>query len=577
MKEEWKIIREFFFRLNGNPRFLMFQWFLIFVWLNVAAERISCKKDLSSSGRFEISRSTERLLESLPANLHIDAYYSSQVPAEYKVRLDLVKDTLRSLVSVGGTKIVLRFYDPDRVETDRKKALEAGIEPQILERTQRGSAQVKQVFMGFTVSSGAKRETLPVEFYAEQIESHVLRAVKKIFRKPGETGIAILKNRGSFSVAAPGPQSGKDSIGILFHQIFPEEFGTLTEIDLEDGAVPDPVHTLLCVGTPFFSERSRYFLDQFLMRGGNLILLAKSMDFRLEPPLREHGIGATTEELKAGMARPVAEIEETNRVLENYGIRINTDLVFDLRHSLPMGPLLELEPGVIGRFPYAPWIVASSGNKMLNEKSPYTGPLKSLLLPWVSSLTFYPEKQPKVKTEILITSSEEAESRADFVALGEKQIHANPPKPEGEKKILGILLEGNFRSAYSNTQNEDNMAKTDPAFLAETPEGKTSRILAIGTPYLVSDLLVLPEFRDIFQESNIPFLLNIVDLVTGNRDLIEIRGKKSSIETLRPFTDSERIFLSYFHLLGIPLLLGLAAFYRIRKRNSYPNGGSVKP
>ncbi|MDV6237047.1 GldG family protein [Leptospira ellisii] len=567
MREVWEKIREFFFRLRRSSLFLLFQWFLIFVWLNAAVERISCKKDFSSSGRFEISANTERVFESVPGNLRIDAYYSSKVPGEYRVRLDLVKETLRSLASAGGQKIVLRFYDPDVSEADRKRAIDAGIEPQILEKSERGSAQIKQVFMGITISSGTKRETLPVAFYAEQIELQVLKAVKKILRKPGETGIAIVKSRGSLSTAPPGPESGKDTIGILFHRVFPEEFGTLTEIDLETGPVSDSIRTLLWIGTPSFTERSGYFLDRFLMRGGNLILLAKSMDFRLEPPAREHGTGADFDELKAGIARPVSEIEETNRILEQYGFRINTDLVFDLHHSLPMGPLLELEPGVIGRFPYPPWIVANSGENMLNEQSPYTGPLKSLLLPWVSSLTLFPEKQPKVRTEILIVSSEEAEARTDFVALGEKQIYATPSKPNGGKKILGVLLEGNFRSPYSKPPNENRGEITAP-FLFETPEDRTSRILAVGTPYLVSDLLVLPEFRDIFQESNIPFLLNVLDITAGNRDLIEVRAKKSSIETLRPFTDAERIFIGYFHLLAVPLLLGLAAFYRIRKRNS---------
>ncbi|WP_165783935.1 GldG family protein, partial [Leptospira ellisii] len=264
MREVWEKIREFFFRLRRSSLFLLFQWFLIFVWLNAAVERISCKKDFSSSGRFEISANTERVFESVPGNLRIDAYYSSKVPGEYRVRLDLVKETLRSLASAGGQKIVLRFYDPDVSEADRKRAIDAGIEPQILEKSERGSAQIKQVFMGITISSGTKRETLPVAFYAEQIELQVLKAVKKILRKPGETGIAIVKSRGSLSTAPPGPESGKDTIGILFHRVFPEEFGTLTEIDLETGPVSDSIRTLLWIGTPSFTERSGYFLDRFL-------------------------------------------------------------------------------------------------------------------------------------------------------------------------------------------------------------------------------------------------------------------------------------------------------------------------
>ncbi|XDD48830.1 Gldg family protein [Leptospira sp. WS92.C1] len=555
--------RGFFLRLNGNPWFLISQVFLTFVFTNGIFGHFACRKDLSASGRFEISESTKRIFKNLNSPLFIDAYYSSKVPGEYKVRLDLAKELLNEMTFLGGSKITIRFHDPDTSEEDRKKAIEAGIEPQILEKTERGSAQVKQVFMGITLSIGVKKETLPVVFYAEQIEYLVLSTLRKMIRRPGEAGIGLIQVKGSFSAAPPGPQSGKDTIGIFANQVLKKEYGFVPEIHLDTESIPRELHTLLWIGSGSLSEKATYELDQFLMRGGNLILLAKSMDFRLESPSREEAAGI--EGLKAGIAKPSAQIDDWNHIFEFYGFEINTDLVLDLNHSLSIGPLMEVEPGVIGRFPYPAWILAGKQDEMLNEENPYTGPAKSLLLPWVSSITLNSNRQPNVKMRPILQSSLEAEVRRDIVALGEKQIFATPIAGGNQRLTLGALLEGRFQSRFPKKPIDSD---SSIFHLSETPKDKTSRILVFGSPYLVSDLLAYPQYMDIYQESNIPFLLNILDTVSGDTDLIQVRSKKSAILGLKPYGNIERIFLSFLNLFGIPLFFSLYIFLKIRARNS---------
>lgn len=116
---------------------------------------------------------------------------------------------------------------------------------------------------------------------------------------------------------------------------------------------------------------------------------------------------------------------------------MNTDLVLDPNRSLPIGPLMEVEPGVIGRNAYPPWILAGHSQEMLNEVSPFTKPLKNLLLPWISSLTLFPDRQPNVRMEPILSSSEEAEVRSSIVALGEKQIFATPIRSGNKKSFWG--------------------------------------------------------------------------------------------------------------------------------------------
>ncbi|EQA60966.1 GldG family protein [Leptospira alexanderi] len=553
-------LRIFFSRFNSNPWFLFSQAFLIFLFSNGIFSQFVCRKDLSESKRFEVSESTRKIFQNLHSPIYIDAYYSSKIPGEYRTRLDLTKELLSEIASLGGSNAILRFHDPDFSVEEQKKAIEAGIQPQILEKTELGSSQIKQAYFGLTLTLGTRKETIPIAFYAEEIEYQILTTLRKMIRSPTDSGIGILSIPGTLSTT--GPEAGKDTIGIFTNQILKEEYGTLSEVHLEEEDIQDSLHTLLWIGGGTLSETSFYRLDQFLMRGGNLILLFKSMDFRLEPPNREKGIG--TNSIGAGIAKPTPRIEEQNRIFESYGFRVNTDLVLDPNRSLPIGPLMEVEPGVIGRYAYPPWIIAGSSQEMLSEVSPFTKPLKNLLLPWVSSLTLFPNRQPNVRMEPILSSSEEAEIRSSIVALGEKQIFATPIRNGNKKIILGAVLEGSFRSAFASVPT---IFKKSNSFLKQTSEGKSSRILVIGSPYLVSDLLAYPETRKIYQESNIPFLLNALDISGGDTDLIQIRGKKSAFLKLNPFSDTEKITFSFLNLLGIPSLLGLYTYFRMRRRN----------
>lgn len=566
-------IRIFLARFNQNPRFLFSQALILFLLCNGIVSKFDCKKDLSESGRFEISESTRNVFKNLHSPLYMDAYYSSGIPSEYKVRLDLTKELLSEMASVGGSNIVLRFHDPDLSAEEQKKASEAGIQPQILERTERGSAQIKQVYLGLTLTLGTQKETLPVAFYAEEIEYQILTVLRKMIRKPGDAEVGFISVPGSLSTSSSGPEIGKDTIGIFANQILKEEYGILPEIKLEDEEIPDSISTLLWIGSGVLSENASFKLDQFLMKGGNLILLYKSMDFRLEAPNREEGIGMDA--TGAGIAKPTPGIEEQNRFFEYYGFRINTNLVFDLNHSLAIGSLVEVEPGVIGRYEYPPWIVADPSGKMLSEENSFTKSMQGLLLPWASSIDLFPEKQPNVKMEPVLFSSEEAEARSSIVALGEKQIFSSSFQAGGKKIVLGAALEGKFRSRFGSFSSPSSAIpktfKKTNSFLNETPEGKISRILVVGSPYLVSDLLVYPETRKMYQESNIPFLLNAIDIANGDTDLIHIRSKKSAFLNLKPFSQTEKITFSFLNLFGIPFLLGLYTFLRIRHRNSLQN------
>ncbi|PJZ70129.1 gliding motility ABC transporter [Leptospira perolatii] len=547
--------KKWFFALN---------WFLSFLLLNGIFYHTSCRKDLSRSGRFELTKSTVLNLERLDSILFIDAFYSSEIPGEYKSRLDLTKEVLREIAAVGGRKVKLRLFDPSSSEEDARQAQESGVEPQILEKSDRESASVKRAYLGIKLTLGAKSQTIPVAFFAEQIEVQILSSLRNLTRPNLNSEIAILHTEGSLSTKRTGNYSDKDSVGVFVNEILRREFGEINEFDPNQSEIPESTKVLLWFGSGNLQDNARYAIDQFLLRGGSLIVLAKTMDFRLGG--NTPGTGMLLDSMTtSGVAQEETHAVELNSFLLRYGIQVHSDMIFDLENSLPIGSLVEIEPGVIGRYPYAPWIVASQKTETLSLTSVYTQSQESLLLPWSSSIELIPEKQKYAKVEPILFSSKEAESRANYVMLGERQLLQSQFHPSGFPYILGASSEGIFTSTFE----KQNIPKgfSEKYHLSKTPDDRISRILVFGTPYLVSDLLAFTETQEIYRETNLPFLLNCIDILKGDKDLLSARAKQSGVLKMQPVSKSVMLLTNFGLVLGIPGLVCIYAFLRIRKRN----------
>ncbi|MBE7412751.1 MAG: GldG family protein [Leptospiraceae bacterium] len=556
---------EKFTPFNHNRNFIIFNVIALFFLSNFLFSDWNCRWDMSRSKRFALTESTEKILKSLPEKLYIDAYYSSDIPGEYKARLDLAKEMIREIASVNKSKVELRFFDPDSNETDRKKATEFGIDPQTLQKSERGSATLKQAYFGVVLTLGEKTEVLPVAFFAEQMEYQILSSLKKMVKKNSSSGVGILKAPGSFSAPPPGQGSGKDTYGIFITQAYVPENGNVLDVNINEEKVPDEVVTLIWSGAPSLTDIGKYYLDQFLMRGGNLVIFAKTMDFSLDQRNRQYGMmmGMGGEE---NMARTSPESHNLQEFTKNYGFEVKSDLVLEPEYAMPMGPLVQVEPGVIGRYHYPLWIIVNKKNGGLSKESPLTIDTDALLLPWVSSIEINPDKQKEAKFVKILESTPNASKKGDFLNIGENSVATSELTPNGSPILLGLHIEGALNSAF--TQDSIPKLEKKENFISKTVIGKKNNIVVLGTPYLVSDILATREFRETFQETNIPFVMNLLDSMSGDTDLLAARGRKGTIMNLHPFSKTTQIFFSFFNVLAVPIFLALFAFSRLKRRNN---------
>jgi len=555
----------------------LIQIFLFFILSNMLVSDFRCKWDLSRNSRFQLTQSTKQILANLPDTLYIDAFYSSEIPPEYNARIRLVQEMLKEIVDVSPDTVQLNFYDPDSSEKDKEKAIQSGVEPQTLRRVELGSAQVKSAFLGVTVRIGKDTETIPVVFFAEEAEYQILSTVKKILRKQKHvsSGVAILAEEGSITSPRPGPSSGKDTFGVFIHQIFAPEYGPAFPFQVNSEPLPEDIRILIMAGNPELTELGRYHIDQFLMKGGKLVCLPKTIDFSLED---RPGIWGGSSLGQKGLAQVVQNAKELNDFFAHYGFTVGSDLVLDPSNGMPMGPLVQIEEGLFGRYHYPLWLLLRGEKGNLSEESLFTKDLEVLLFPWASSLHIDPKKQPDAKFQILIQTSPEAFVKEDSVFLGEREVYSLKGEPTGKPIPLGLHIRGDLVSYFSSRE----VSKKSGTFYRRFSDFSNERgiqdppeILVLSSPYLISDLLVIRDFREIYQGANAPFFLNALDLLQGDSDLIASRMKKPAFEALENVSRSQEIFYSILNIFFAPFCIGIYAFFRIHARNSAKGGRAL--
>ena len=553
---------EFFSKLNKNFKFISFSTFLSFFLFNYLISDFYCRKDLSRENRFNLTDSTEKVLQNLPEKLYIDAFYSSDVPGEHKARLSLTRELIKEIANVNRKKVELRFHDPDSNESDKKKATEAGIKPAQLNQQERGSVEIKQAYFGIKLTVGSKSTVIPNAYFAEAIEYQILSSLKKMLKKNNSSTVAILKTAGAFLAPEQTQGMGKDTFGRFVHRAFAPENGEIQEINVNSESIPDEIKTVLWVGSPDLTDKGKYYIDQFLMRGGNLLIFAKTFNFQMGG---QNQMAAMMGGGNEGLAQPAAEVGAINAFLSHYGIEIKTDMILEPDDSYAVTSIFQqLTNPNAEAFHYPLWVIPRKESGTINPKSQFTKNASAVLLPWTSSIDVKSDKQPGAVYTTLIESTKKADKRAEFVIVNEEKVAKQPINAQNTSFVLGLHVEGNLKSYFTT----DTVPKeTTEAFIDKTKEGKKSQIVVFGSPYIVSDMLATNDYLPLFR-TNLSFVLNVIDILSGDTDMLSLRTKQVYTKNLKDVNKTEKFIYSFLNILLLPVGIGIYAFLRLKKRTS---------
>lgn len=430
----------------------------IAVLLNYLAAGISTRIDLTEDQRFTLSADTRRVLSKLDDDLRLTAYLSSDLPADYSTVRGEIEDLLREFEATAADRLRVEIVDPDDGEEQKKAAEAAGVQPVQMNTADSDKLEVKVAYLGLVVEYGGKTEKLPVVTGGQMLEYDLIRRIAKMARKT-PIKIAWQVNDPFGGMQIPGmqrpPSQDRHSPTEDLREMdaaLKTEYETTT-VDLKS-KVPDDVSTvILCNAGAGLTDVQKFHLDQYLMRGGGLIVLAEGS----EPMNFGGGMGGGGSPFMRSAAQKLPD-----DFFDHFGFKIHKDLVTDLQCAQiprrePNSPFQLMVP-----YPAFPLVVGDT----IDQDHPLSARFSDIVFLWPSSVELTPK--PGVKKFELVKSSKNSKKLEGFIDVSFDKLLDELRSEESVKTydsqfLLAGVLEGDFQSFFTARALPTEIVEGKPA------------------------------------------------------------------------------------------------------------------
>lgn len=249
------------------------------------ASRYRVRVDLTTDKLWSSTASTRGLIEKLDEGLVIQAFFSpkEKLPVTYRTTRAWADNFLDELVQLGKGKVVLQRLDPNADKDTADMAKRVGIKPLELKSSSSTSLSVDVHWQGLRLRYGGQKQKVVPQFTPGSslvAEALLTPAIKEVIteqkRKFGYM---------EWPAMTQGPQGAQ---GIGWNLVRSTEgvakryeFQNLKD---EDGALlPPDIDTLLLFRPKDLTDRQKYVIDQFVMRGGTLVVFADAAEYAIGP------------------------------------------------------------------------------------------------------------------------------------------------------------------------------------------------------------------------------------------------------------------------------------------------------
>lgn len=550
---------------------------IIFLFaVNWLASLYHTRVDLTNEKRFTLSSPTKKVLKKLDDVVQVDVFLKGDFPSGFKKLANSTGEMLQEFKEIAGNKFQYRFINPEEnVEaTDVKWAdtLSAlGFYPINLTSQVKAGQQQQLIYPVAFVHY--KENVVPVILYqgktkaitypeinsAEALmEFNFASAIDKITRKEQAM---ILYSAGNGEPMDARTYDLAENVLKPEYRFQPADIKTIPRI-------PDIVQVLLIVkpADPF-TDDEKLKIDQFVMRGGKLIMFVDKLNAELD-----------SLQSKKGEVVAYDRGLELNDLLFKYGIRINADLVMDLQCDF-----LPFDVNGNGQFELLPWnyfpVFETKSNHIINKNLGFVSGR------FVNSIDTV--EAEGIKKTILLSSSANSRTIATPALISVKE-NIDAPENEKFKKAnipVAVLLEGKFKSLFSNRLSQsmnDSLQKYGAVFLPECIADNKIIVVADGDIVLNSVIkgnqpipmgmnpYTYGSQRE-FPFANKDFLQNCLDYLINASGLSEAKAKDYTLRLLdKKKVESQKATWQIINI-AIPVFLVFlfAVLYQFIRKRKY--------
>jgi len=539
---------------------------LLAIWLaNQIADRFAFRLDLTEEKKYTVTDATKNLLKNLDDPIFFEVYLSGDLPPNFERFQKSIREMLDQFEAVSGNKIQFTFSDPLAASSTKSQnefiqsLAEKGLQPTSLNYRKESGSREMIIIPGALASMGTRE--VPVNLLKgnraagpevilnqsiEGLEYELATAIKNLISS-GVPKVAYVTGHGS-----------PDSLDI---QGFKNSILSRFELYLVSLANKEELvgYDAVIVGKPTqkFSEKEKYLLDQYLMRGGNILFFLDALSVNMDSALAEGTVA-------------IPYNTNLTDMLFKYGVRINNDFVLDVNSGQ-----LSVVTGNVGNQPQIqmlPWPFFPVLSNF--SKHPSVRNLDAIQAKFMSSIDTV--KAAGVKKTPLLTSSQYTKLLGPpvRVALNDLRDNLKPEKFTDKAKTVSYLLEGDFSSLYKNRlvprgfdkesflPNSNGQGKvvvvSDGDVIRNEIDPQTNEPLALGVEPFTNTTY-----------ANEAFVLNVLEYMVDEDGLMAARNREVKIRPLdKVKVEKKRMNLQIINVV-LPVILilifGVLKWY-LRKR-----------
>lgn len=564
-----------------------FWWVFLLVMMagiNYLASDFHARLDLTKEKRYTLSRATINLVRNLESDVQIDVFLKGEFPAGFRKLANSTEEFLR-LLKDRTPKLNFRFISPlDEIAPGKlygDSLISLGAIPINL-TVRKEAGQSSNIVLPVALIKYQGKQSL-VNLYpgaSGGISQVELNSAEALMEYQFANALSKLtQNRAPAIAYAVGNGQPTDVRVMDLEQTLVRDY-RFGPFDLSTSPVPDQADVLMIVKPANkFTDDELVKIDQFVMRGGKLLcfidnLYAEqdSLSYKPETVAYDRDLNLTN-------------------LFFRYGVRINTDLVMDLR--------CDVIPFVVGgtqenpQYAFLPWNyypLLGPGGNTFNKNLGYVGgrftnSIDTIQVPGIR------------KTPILVTSSNSRIiSTPALISLNENKDAPEDEKFRRNEIPVAMLLEGKFTSLFRNRlpkSTADSMAAAGRPFMEGSADNKMIVVadgnIVLNDPvpgaspgarpealpmgwnrYTYGEYQKQSEYGKFFYPvANRDFLLGCIEYLVNDPAISETRNKDIVLRLL----DTKKVEAqkSTWQLINIavPVLLMLlagAVYQQIRKR-----------
>lgn len=554
-------------------------WFVItiaaLVAINWLASMYHTRIDFTNEKRFTLSSPTKIVLQKLDDVVQVDVFLKGDFPSGFKKLANSTAEILQEFKEVAGNKLGYNFISPDEEMPEASvkwgDTLSAiGLYPFNLKSQLKEGEKQQLVYPVALIRY--KDRVLPVRLYngIPNIGQKEINSAEALLEYELANGIYKITNEEkpmlAYSIGNGEPPVGSYITYDLVENLLRPDYNLFTFNLNTQAVIPDTFKMLMIVKpTKPFSDQEKLKIDQFIMRGGKLLLFMDKLNAEMDSLRIKNEVIAYDRGL------------ELNDLLFKYGARVNSDLVMDLQSDK-----LPFDVNGNGQFDFLTWnyfpVFASASNHPVNKNIGFVSGKFVNSIDTVGAegikKTFLLSSSPNsriIATPALISGSENVNAPRD-----EKFNKANIP--------VAVLLEGKFQSLFSNRLSQamnDSLKKYGSIFIPQNLYDNKIIVVADGDIPLnsVQKNEPLPMGMNPFTYgtqhqypfANKEFIQNCLDYLINSSNLSEAKAKDYTLRLLdKKKVEAEMNFWKLINILvPVAIIVLFALLYQFIRRRKY--------